>query len=205
MQNADIPALKGSADAISVAFDADRLGFLLRAARELGPVARLWPDTIMVTGAAEVDAVFKQTNQVFLYGRNFRLQKSVQRSGSPGLTDWMTQRRAALAATTPVMLSEHYGWLATPAGAFADSLLRRHVVADLTPELERLTSASITRFCLGSRDPGRVPSAAQALLEALFPIFATPSISRPICGCCSRGSGASPGATSRCARNCTPP
>jgi cytochrome P450 len=174
MNNTGIPALKGRPDAISVAFDTDRLGFLLHAARELGPVARLWPDTIMITGAAEVDAVFKQTNQTFLYGRNFRLQKSVQRPGSAGLTDWMRQRRAALAATTPALLSQHRTWLAGPAATFTTSLLHQHMVTNLIPGLEQLTSASISRFCLGTRNPGGVPPAAQALLEALFPLFATP-------------------------------
>ncbi len=170
----DIPALARDPAAAVVAYNADRLGFLLRTARQLGPVVRLWSGLIMVTGTGEVNDVLRQTDRLFLNDRNFLLRKSVHRPGSPELADWLARRRAALAAMTPAMLAGHQTWLAGRAELLTDDLLRQRTTTDVTATLERLTSASIARFCFGSRNADGVPAAAQEMLDALFPIFASP-------------------------------
>jgi cytochrome P450 len=169
-----IPAVGLSRDAAAAAYDDDRLGFLLDMARRHGPAVQLWPGTILVTGPAEVDEILRRTYRDFNSDRNFRNRKIDLRMGSPELTDWLTARRAALAAMTPRMIADHMAWLAPRADAFTVAWLSRCRVSRVTPDLEALTAASITRFCFGTRDAAEVPAAAQRMLDALFPIFDSP-------------------------------
>jgi cytochrome P450 len=47
-------------------------------------------------------------------------------------------------------------------------------VGELREDLEHLTAASIARFCLGDEAGDEASGAAQELLDALFPVFASP-------------------------------
>lgn len=169
-----IPATGFSRAAAAAAYDDDRLGFLCETARRYGPVVQLWPGLILVTGAAEVDVVFRRTDRDFFQDRNFRLRKLDHQRGSAGLANWLKARRTALAAMTPGLLAAHAAWLAGQADTFADGWLRQGRIHRVTRDLEGLTAASIARFCFGSRQAAEVPTAAQATLDALFPIFASP-------------------------------
>lgn len=167
----DIPGIDRAA-AIA-ARGGNMLEFLLRAARDLGPVVQLWPGTIMIAGPAEVHAVLKQTDREFLNDRNLLLRKSKHRRGSAELEDWRHARRGALAAMTPGMLDVHAAWLRDRSESFTDEMLQRHTIPNLARCLEKLTSASIVQFCFGVDAPG-VPSAIQRALDALLPIYASP-------------------------------
>ncbi|MET9558977.1 cytochrome P450 [Streptomyces tauricus] len=155
-------------------YNNDRLGFLHEMARSHGPVVQLWPGTLMVTGPQEVHAVLKNTNRKFAKDRDLRLKKSKDTPGSQNLADWMSTRRTVVTGMTAQSLDEHAVWLSSEADQVADRMLRRHRVDDVTATLEQVTSRSIARFCFGSRDATAVPVAAQAMLDALFPIFSSP-------------------------------
>jgi cytochrome P450 len=169
-----IPAISYSQADATAAYAEDRLGFLLATARQYGPVVQLWPGLILVTGTAEVATVLSRTDRDFFHSRNFLFNKVDNRLGSAFQTNWMKARRAALAAMTADLVAEHIPWLAEMAAALTADWLRRGIIRDVTPELERLTSASIARFSFGSRQAVGVPAAAQEMLDALFPIFASP-------------------------------
>jgi unspecific monooxygenase len=162
-----------SAEAAVAAYQRDRLGFLLHMARRYGPVTQLSPGTIMITGPAEVDAVFRRTDRDYLSDRDLRDRNVLHRPGSAELRAWLTIRRAGLAAMTHRMVGEHAAWLADRAEALVSAWLARGQLASPAAELEPLTSASIARFCFGTRDASGVPAAAQAMLDALFPVFAS--------------------------------
>jgi len=171
---ARIPTISLGRDAAVAAFVQDKLGFLLQAARQYGPVVRLWPGVILVTGPEEVDIVIRRTNKDFLHDRNFMLRKSDYRPGSANLAFWMKSRRAALAGMTPTLIAEHTAWLAERTDAFTTNWLRLGLIADVPQHLQELTAASITRFSLGTRHTADIPRAAEAMLDALLPIFAGP-------------------------------
>ena len=170
-----IPAIKLGQDAAAAAYNADRLGFLLATARECGPVVQLWPGLILVTGPAEADAVFRRTGRDFFSTENFLLRKIDHRPGADYMTSWLRSRRAALEGTTPALLSHHAGWLADHSRTFVADWLARGNIRDAPRELERLTSESIATFSFGA-GPAGVPAAAQAMLDALFPVFSSPFV-----------------------------
>jgi unspecific monooxygenase len=169
-----IPGIGLGRNTAVAAFAQDKLGFLLQAARQYGPVVQLWPGVIMVTGSAEVDIVIRRTNKDFLHDRNFMLRKRDYRPGSANLAFWMKSRRAALAGMTPSLLAEHAAWLAERTDAFATKWLRLGLIADVPQHMQELTAASIARFSFGTRHTADIPRAAQAMLDALLPIFASP-------------------------------
>jgi cytochrome P450 len=171
---ARIPAVSVRRDAAVIAFSQDKLGFLLNAARQYGPVVQLWPGVILVTGPAEVDTVIRRSNKDFFHDRNFMRRKSDLRPGSADLAFWMKCRRSALAGMTPSLLAEHAGWVAERADAFTTNWLRLGIVADVPQQMQELTAASIARFSFGTRPATEVPRAAQAMLDAMLPIIASP-------------------------------
>lgn len=71
-----IPVSGLSEAAAAVAYNKDRLGFLLAMARQHGPVVELWPGMLLVTGASEVDSVFRGSDRDFFFDRNFLLRKA---------------------------------------------------------------------------------------------------------------------------------
>ena len=171
---ARIPTIGLGRDAAVAAFAQDKLGFLLHAARQYGPVVRLWPGVILVTGPAEVDIVVRRTNKDFLHDRDFVLRKADHRPGSAELATWMKSRRAAIAGMTPTLIAEHTDWLAERTEAFTTNWLRLGLIAGVPQHMQELTSASIARFSFGTRHTPDVPPAAEAMLDALMPIFASP-------------------------------
>lgn len=171
-----VPAIKLGQDGAAAAYNADRLGFLLATAREYGPVVQLWPGQIMITGPAEADVVFRRTGREFFNDENFLLRKVDRRSGPDYVTSWLRSRRAALEGMTPAILSRHAGWLDGRSRTFVADWLARGTVGDVPRELERLTSESIARFSFGAAGPAGVPAAAQAMLDALFPVFSSPFV-----------------------------
>ena len=142
-----IPALKGSRAQLSAAYNANRLDFLRQAARELGPVAQLWPQTIMVTGPREVHEVLRGTGRYFLSDRNLLLKKQHYLADPVMQEENRRIRRVATQAMTPSILADHSAWLANLTYTLADQLLREGKSPDITRELQCLTSLSITRFC----------------------------------------------------------
>jgi cytochrome P450 len=171
-----IPAITLGQDAAAAAYNDDRLGFLLATAREYGPVVQLWPGLILVTGPAEADVVFRRTGRDFFSDENFLLRKIDRGPESEYMASWLRSRRAALEGMTPAMLSRHAGWLAGRSRAFVADWLSRGTIHDTPRELERFTSESIARFSFGSAGPAGVPAAAQAMLDALFPVFSSPFV-----------------------------
>lgn len=171
-----IPAIKLGRDAAAAAYNADRLGFLLATAREYGPVVQLWPGQIMITGPGEADVVLRRTGRDFFNDRNFLLRKIDRRTGPDYMTSWLRSRRAALEGMNPAMLGRHAGWLAGRSRTFVADWLARGTVGDVPRELERLTSESMARFSFGAAEPAAVPAAAQAMLDALFPVFSSPFV-----------------------------
>lgn len=75
---------------------------------------------------------------------------------------------------TPTRVDRHMRWFAPRAEAFAERWLARGTITELREDLEHLTAASIARFCFGDRAGDEAPGAAQELLDALFPVFASP-------------------------------
>ena len=169
-----IPTLGLGRDAAVAAFAQDKLGFLLQAARQCGPVVQLWPGVILVTGPEEVDTVIRRTNKDFLHDRNFVLRKADHRPGSAELALWMKSRRAAIAGMTPSLIGEHTAWLAERTDAFTTNWLRLGLITGVPQQMQELTSTSIARFCFGTRHTPDVPPAAEAMLDALMPVFSSP-------------------------------
>jgi unspecific monooxygenase len=168
-----IPTLPLDRTSAILSYDRSRLNFLYGAARDYGPVVELWPKTFLVTGAEEVHDVLRGTNRKALKDRDLRLRKSKAVPGSPQLADWMSTRRAVLRSMTAEVLTEHAVWLASEAETLADELVARGCVGNLAESIQAMTSRSIARFCFGSRDASDVPDAAQAALDAFFPIFSS--------------------------------
>jgi cytochrome P450 len=169
----EIPSIGRDRAARAVARDADGLAFLLETARELGPLVQLHPGVVMATGPTEVSDILKNTDRVFCIDRDLLLRKSGHEPGSAELARWADARRAIHTAMTSGMIAAHAAWLAGQAEALADQMLRRRAVPDLTRMLTTVTAASIARFCFGSRSADRVPAAAQGLLDALLPVYAS--------------------------------
>lgn len=171
-----IPAIKLGQDAAAAAYNDDRLGFLLATAREYGPVVQLWRGMILVTGPAEADVVFRRTGRDFFNEENFLLRKVDRRAGPDYMASWMRSRRAAIEGMTPALLSRHAAWLHGRSRAFVTDWLARGTIRDAARELERFTSESMARFSFGAAKPAGVPAAAQAMLDALFPVFSSPFV-----------------------------
>lgn len=170
----EIPALDlDRADAVH-SYKNDRLGFFYETARRYGPVVRLWPGAILVTGPEEVHAVLRNTNRTYFLDRDLRRRRSTATPGSAQLDAWMSTRRTAIVGMTAEMLEDHARWLTGTAGKLSERLLRRRRVDDLMATFAEVTSASVARFCFGTRDASAVPETARAMLEALFPIIASP-------------------------------
>lgn len=159
---------------VAVAFDRNPLGFLLDNARTYGPVVQLCPGTVMVTGRVEVMAVLKATGNAFSDDRDFLNRELGSRHEGDSEQAWLAARRIAIAEMTPDRIDRHMAWFVPRAEAFADLWLLRGTVTELRENLEHLTAASIARFCLGDRADGAVSASAQELLDALFPVFASP-------------------------------
>jgi cytochrome P450 len=176
MSPQQIPAIELGQAAAAAAYDHDRLGFLLATARRYGPVVQLWPGTILVTGPAEVDTVFRRTGRDFFTPENFLNRKIDHQPESDYMASWHRSRRAALEAMTPAMLTGHGHWLSGQAETFVSGWMARGSIEQVAADLQRLTSSSIARFCFGATEPAGVPDAAQAMLDALFPVFASPFV-----------------------------
>ncbi|TDD30540.1 cytochrome P450 [Actinomadura sp. KC06] len=172
--NQRIPTVGLDHASAALSYRTNQLGFLYEMARLHGPVVELWPGTVLVTGPEEVHSVLKNTNRKFSKDRDLRLRKSKATPGSQKLTEWMSTRRTVIASMTVEMLDEHAVWLSKMTDELADQMLRRRCINDITATLERVTSMSIARFCFGSRDAAAIPRTAQAMLDALFPIFSSP-------------------------------
>ncbi len=159
---------------VAVAYDEDPLNFLLGNARTHGPVVQLCPGTVMVTGRSEAMSVLRATGTEFFLDRDFLNRELAPEQGSDPEKAWLAARRATVAEMTPERIRRHMEWFMPRAEAFTTDWLRQRMIGDLRPDLEHLTAASITVFCLGESAGERLPSSAQELLDALFPIFASP-------------------------------
>lgn len=159
---------------VAVAYDTDPLGFLLEHARRYGPVVQLCPGTVMVTGRAEAMSVLRGTGVGFFPDRDFLNREISAQAGTEREKAWLAARHAAVAEMTPDRVRRHMQWFVPRAEAFADDWIRQGAVTGLAHDLELLTADSIARFCLGEDVSEQVPAAAQALLDALFPVFASP-------------------------------
>ena len=160
-------------DAVS-AYHRDPLGFLLGAAARHGPVVRLFPGTMMVTGRAETLAVLRSTNREFFLDHNFLNRELEPDLDANAQRSWMSLRKTAATQMTPERVSAHMTWFTGRAETFAGQWLRQSTVTSLRHDLERLTAESIARFCYGQAGEAEIPGRAQALLDALFPLFASP-------------------------------
>jgi cytochrome P450 len=169
-----VPDAGLSRSQVAVAFQEDPLGFLLASARSHGPVVQLCPGTVMVTGHAEALSVLRATGEDFFRDRNFLNHEVAAEKGSDEEKSWLAARRAAVAQMTPDRVRRHMEWFTPRTEAFVDGWLRRGTVTSIRNDLEGLTAESIARFCLGASASARVPLSAQALLDALFPTFASP-------------------------------
>jgi cytochrome P450 len=176
-----VPDTGLSRSQVAVAFERDPLGFLLASARQHGPVVQLCPGTVMVTGRAEAMSVLRGTGQDFFLDRDFLNHELEPEQGTERDKSWLAARHTAVAEMTPDRVRGHMEWFVPRAEVFADDWLGRGVVTELRHDLEFLTADSIARFCLGAEASQQVPVTAQALLDALFPVFASPyRLPRPI-------------------------
>ena len=128
----------------------------------------------MVTGRVEVMAVLKTTGHTFLDDRDFLNRELGSRREGDQEQAWLTARRVAVAEMTPDRVDRHLRWFGREAEALADRWLARGTVSEPREDLERLTAGSIARFCFGDQQGGAAPASAQELLDALFPVFASP-------------------------------
>jgi cytochrome P450 len=159
---------------VALAYDRDPLGFLLTNAKAHGPVVQLCPGTVMVTGRREAMSVLRATGEDFFLDRDFLNRDLPAEQGSEQDRQWLSTRRAAVAEMTPERVRRHMEWFVPRAEALAQQWQKRGIVTELRHDLERLTADSIARFCLGAGAGDQVPSSAQELLDALFPLFASP-------------------------------
>ena len=158
---------------VALAYDRDPLGFLLTNAKAHGPVVQLCPGTVMVTGRREAMSVLRATGDDFFLDRDFLNTELPADPGGEQDRQWLAARRAAVAEMTPERVRKHMEWFVPRVEALAEDWRRRGTVTELRHDLERLTADSIARFCLGDGAGERVPSSAQELLDALFPLFAS--------------------------------
>jgi cytochrome P450 len=128
----------------------------------------------MVSGHAEALSVLRATGEDFFRDRNFLNHQVAAEKGSDEENAWLAARRAAVAQMTPDRVRRHMEWFVPHAESFVDGWLRRGTVTSVRNELETLTAESIARFCLGAGAGAQAPLSAQALLDALFPTFASP-------------------------------
>jgi cytochrome P450 len=156
------------------AYHRDPLGFLLGSARRHGPVVQLFPGTVMVTGRTEALGVLRATNREFFLDHNFLNRELAPDLDANAQRNWMSLRKAAAAQMTPERVSQHMTWFTGRAEAFAGQWLRLGTVTSLRRDLEVLTAESVARFCYGAAGDAEIPGRAQALLDALFPLFASP-------------------------------
>ncbi|MFI6431455.1 cytochrome P450 [Rhodococcus oryzae] len=171
------PLLGTSRAALAETYDRGRLAFLLDAAA-LGPIVELWPGTFLVSGHREVHDVLVGSNRKFLSTQNFLRSKVSGDLGSESVQRWMKSRKAASAAlASRRRLEDHQVELAHDTNAIVGSWLGRTVGdRELIDTLQILTSTSITRYCFGTRNSDEIPALAQELLDALFPITASPFV-----------------------------
>lgn len=171
------PLLGASRAALAETYDRGRLSFLLDAA-ELGPIVELWPGTFLVSGHREVHDVLVGSNRKFLSTQNFLRSKVSGDLGSESVQRWMRSRKAASAAlASRDRLDDHQAELAQDTRAIVRSWVGRTVDdRELIDTLQVLTSASIGRYCFGTRNFDEIPPLAQELLDALFPITASPFV-----------------------------
>lgn len=169
-----VPDLGMTRSGAVAAYHRDPLRFLLSSARSHGPVVQLLPGTVMVTGRSEVLSVLRATNRDFFLDHDFLSRELEPDPDSDRQRTWMSLRRAGAAQMTPERVSAHMAWFSRRAEAFAGSWLRQGQVTDLRRDLEVLTAESIARFCYGPAGGEEIPFRAQALLDALFPLFASP-------------------------------
>jgi len=169
-----VPDAGLSRSQVAVAFQQDPLGFLLASARSHGPVVQLCPGTVMVTGHSEALAVLRDSGEDFFPDRNFLNHELTAEKGSAEEKPWLAARRAAVAQMTPDRVGRHMEWFVPHTESFVDGWLHRGTVPSLRRDLETLTAESIARFCLGASASPQAPPSAQALLDALFPTFASP-------------------------------
>jgi cytochrome P450 len=169
-----VPDAGLSRSQVAVAFQQDPLGFLLASARSHGPVVQLCPGTVMVTGHAEALSVLRASGEDFFPDRNFLNHELTAEKGSAEEKTWLAARRAAVAQMTPDRVGRHMEWFVPRTESFVDGWLHRGTVPSMRRDLETLTAESIARFCLGASASPRLPLSAQALLDALFPTFASP-------------------------------
>jgi cytochrome P450 len=148
-------------------FRSDRLGFLLRTARQYGPMARFWVASqpfVLVSEPALVEQVLVTQNKKFGKGRGFRLLRSVLGNGlvtSEGDL-WLRQRRlmqpafqrAQVEAYGPTIVEQTQRHLA---GWQAGQTLELH------HEMMRLTLAIAAKAFLGIEAVNRFEGVANAI------------------------------------------
>lgn len=155
-------------------YETDRLGFLLEAVGEYGPVVELVPQTVLIADPAAAHVVLSGTNTNFLLSQDFMRDQVESRRGEAALEERMTGRRAAMAAMTPRALEAHGQWLQGETTTLSDRWLRQGTVTDALGDLQDLMARSFTRFCFGDRAADEVTAGAEHLLECLFPIQSSP-------------------------------
>jgi cytochrome P450 len=170
------PRIESSPARMSERYDRDRLGYLLRAALEYGPVVELAPRTILVSGYREAFEVLTNSNRSYLSTQNFLREKVEGHIDADSVRRWMEARKvAARALSDPEALAHHETLIRQAARAMACRWASRTMNdRDLLADLETLTSESIARYCFGDRAIGRVPQRAQVMLDALLPVISSP-------------------------------
>ena len=155
-------------------YERDRLGTLMDLTREHGPVVAAAPGTILVTDPAAAHEVYQRTNTDFLMSLDALFDDTDARRGTDGLDQWMTARRAALAAIGRESLAAHTAWLDRELSTLADQWRDLGTVDDPVPELRELTLRSFLRFCFGSRDTDGLRGRLAELDAALRVLQASP-------------------------------
>lgn len=154
------------------AYERDRLGFLTRCAREFGDVVRYSHSVYLINDPELVERILVQTNKQFAVMFNlFRRPLDVEQS------DWVHQRRSAQKGLQASRLAEFAPRITERTDRLIDGWRpgeRRCVL----PDMERLTSEIIAEFCFGE-NWREVPEAAEALLDALFPVVSRPILYPP--------------------------
>lgn len=170
---AGIPSLGTSGASVAASKNGNWAEFLLRTARELGPVVQLWPGTIAVTGPEEARHILGKTDSDYFTDRSLLQRGKSLEAGTSALAEWQASRKTILAAMTRATLEEHTNWLIARTERTAGQMLHQRRIDNPMRMLEDVTSASIARYCFGTRQADTIPAAVQTMQDALFPIAAS--------------------------------
>lgn len=153
-------------------YEKDHLAFLLRTAREYGPVARYSDDVYILSAAELVEETLRRTNHEFAQDRDTRGRSIGTVKGSEELERWMKQCRAAGKGMAPRVVSAHAERAVRLTIAHVSSWAAGSTI-DVLDEMKALTAAFIADFCCGSQGKD-LPRYSEKVLQGLSGLLGSP-------------------------------